>query len=79
MNAALTLSYLLSEEEKKYRFLKVCFLLQVIGLLATFSRTVFISLVLVALYLLTYFKKKRLLVIVLLLIVFTSGIIFSSS
>jgi|GEM_PF-4653663 len=62
MNASLTLAFLLSPKTGllNKRLLKICFLLQIIGILCTFSRTVFLSLVFVILYLLFYFGKKKL-------------------
>ena len=59
MNAALCLSCLFSND-KNSRLLKICFMLQIAGILATFSRTAFISLILVILYLLHYFGKRKL-------------------
>ena len=62
MNAGLTLTFILSPGIGliKKHLLKICFLLQIIGILSTFSRTVFLSLIFVILYLLYYFGRKKL-------------------
>lgn len=62
MNAGLTLTFILAQDTGllNKRLLKTCFMLQIIGILSTFSRTVFLSLVLVILYLLYSFGKKKL-------------------
>lgn len=58
MNAMVTLSYLLSDH-KKYSLLKIFFVLQILGIIVTFSRTVFISSILVSIYLLAHFGRKK--------------------
>lgn len=78
MNAALVLAYLLSFE-KKYRSLKICFALQIMGLLVTFSRTVFVSLILVSLYILYRFGRKRVAITVIAVTIITLGIIATSA
>lgn len=78
MNAAITLSYILSSN-RKHSFLKVCFLLQVVGILTTFSRTVFISLIIVTVYLLNYFKKRKLAIVASVLILATAAAIATST
>lgn len=62
LNAGLTLTFILAQDTSllSKRMLKLCFLLQIIGILSTFSRTVFLSLLLVMLYLIYYFGKKKL-------------------
>jgi len=62
MNASLTLTFILSPEIGllNRRLLKMCFLLQLIGILATFSRTILLSLIFVILYLFYYFGRKKL-------------------
>ena len=77
MNATLTLSYILSSN-KNSRFLKLFFALQIIGLLATFSRTVIMSLILSSLYVLNYFGKKRIVITSLIAIMVTVGLVASS-
>ena len=78
MNAALTLTCILSSE-KQYPLFKICFLLQILGLLATFSRTGFISLVLVIVYILNYFRKRKLMISALMLILITVTVIATST
>ncbi len=79
LNAIITLSLLLSRHGKKYRFLKICFLLQLIGVLSTFSRTVMGSLALASLYPLIYFGRKKTVLAILLFIIITMGIMASSA
>lgn len=79
MNACLTLSYLLAGYEKKYKFLKICFALQIIGMLVTFSRTAMISFILVSLYLLSCYGRKKMALTMLLSIIITFSIIASSA
>ncbi len=62
MNASLTLTFILSPITNLLdkRLLKICFFLQIIGILSTFSRTVFLSLTFVTFYLFYYFGRRRL-------------------
>lgn len=62
MNASLTLAFILSPDIGllNRRLLKACFFLQIIGILATFSRTILFSLIFVMLYLFYYFGRKKL-------------------
>lgn len=76
MNAALTFACVLSF--KKNSFYKICFLLQVLGIIATFSRTISFSLILVCLYLLNYFKRTKLALMLLTTVVITGAIITTS-
>jgi len=78
MSSVLTLAILLSSNKERIRFLKICYLLQIIGLLTTFSRTVTISLVLASIYLLNYFGRKKLVFTALLSIIITLIIVSSS-
>lgn len=78
MSAALTLSYILSAQKDKL-YLKICFILQIIGILATFSRTAFISLTLVILYLLNYYGKKKLALTTSMLVICSAIVIYSSA
>ena len=59
MNAAFTLSFLLFSNKNK-NFLSLCFCLQIAGLAATFSRTIFLSFIIVTLYLLFVSRRKTL-------------------
>ena len=79
MNAALTLACLLSAQEGGNRFFKWCFLLQVLGILATFSRTIYISLIIAALFLLFAYQKKRLAVILTVIVIMVAGVVATSS
>lgn len=76
MNAAITLACILSF--KKSAFLKICFAFQLIGIAATFSRTVGGSIILVSLYLLNYFQRKKILFVLSMAIILTAVIIATS-
>ncbi len=69
MNIALILSYLFSNKSGGRRMLKICFLLQCGGLLATFSRMGHICFFVVFLYLLCAYGKGKAAFIILLIIV----------
>jgi O-antigen ligase len=79
MNATLTLPFLLSAQEGGNRFFKWCFMLQVLGILATFSRTIYISLIIIALFLLFAYQKKRLAVTLSVIVIMVAGIVATSS
>lgn len=78
MNSSITLSLLLSPYGKRHRFLKMCFPLQIIGILATFSRTVMICMILVSLYLLSYYGRKKMALSLFLLFMATVATISAS-
>ncbi len=59
LNAAMTFCYILTNLNKKQLLFKACFILQLMGIMATFSRTVMGSLILVCLYLLFYYGKRK--------------------
>jgi len=62
MNAALTFACIFSFQNNK--LYKICFPLQLLGVIATFSRTVSGSLLLTCIYLLIHFRKSKLLFVV---------------
>jgi O-antigen ligase len=78
MNASITLAYLLSIQGKS-RLFKACFTLQLIGLLATFSRTAFISFVIVAVYLLFKSGRRNLALVSSFLIIVTAATLAHST
>ncbi|MFH1398343.1 MAG: O-antigen ligase family protein [Candidatus Omnitrophota bacterium] len=75
MNAAMTFCYILATPKNKQLLFKACFVLQLLGIMATFSRTVMGSLILVCLYLLFYYGKRKSALAILTLILLSSIII----
>lgn len=78
MNTALTLSFLFSGQFKKRRFLNICLLLQLGGVIATFSRMGHICLIVVLLYLLVAYGRRKTAFFTLLIVLITlTGAVYS--
>ncbi len=60
MNAALCLSFLVSSRIKKTTFLRVCFFLQIAGIIATFSRMGILCFIFVLVYMMFSYNKRKL-------------------